>query len=220
MVLKRVLWLGLLGVGLSTSMTTAQGTIEESTPGSFVAVQAWEGRPGAFGPREGFVEIRNTGPLYMRVEVRRTFRNPEPYTSCTGCTTPGCGEGPSTICSLTNTNILELGPCGVAETSSCKSTPVECMPNRPGGHSPCDSPVSGPEFCAYYEALLVRVIGTRSSESEPWTATDDEVCATWLGRGSPPWVLTQSGVGACPVTSYCDRHVSLTPCSPSGTICQ
>ena len=125
---RRLLGLGLLGAGLSTSIVTA-ATFDSTN----IVVWAWSGETAAGGYDAGYVEVRNTSSYWVQVRVKRKLRNPPAHYGCPGC--EAACDGSSTInCAFQHTDVLTLAPgvCDIAQTVSNTGEPnvPDCMPNH------------------------------------------------------------------------------------------
>jgi hypothetical protein len=208
MTTTRIVFIGLLAAIASTS--GAMGY-----PGCAIEVFAYSGRPP--GIREGYIEIRNRGAGYCRVEVERHYTDPDEHISCPGCENNSlCGEGiplggGGYFCQTFKSDTVVVNPCDDTSGEFCKST-RDCFPNaNAAGDDCCDHgngqeghcnqdfhTGSASEFCAYYPNILVRLTGSKSELGDEWTETDQVVCA----RGF--YLVEYPGSALCPRATYCD----------------
>jgi hypothetical protein len=211
--LHRVLWLGLLGVCLTTSIATAQ-TFK-------IQAFAFGGSPPLHADA-GYVDVRNNGSYYCRVEVQRTVRNPEShYYDCSGCVAACEGASLYGVCSFTKTDILEVAP-GSCTSTVALSDHFDCLPNGTGGNDWCDNhggnaqhvnydrnndSIPDPTFCSYYSRVIVRVIEFRAPQDTVWTLTNTPVCKLGLA----PEDDEMPGAPTCGNSTYCTNNNQVRP---------
>ena len=198
--LKRALWLGLLGVVLCIGIAAAQAPEIEPKdepplppppdPGS-IQVHGFAAQTQAVLGSDadaGYVEVRNVGEYWLRVEVQQKLRNPQDQFFCSNCQPQSACVGASTegVCVYTKTEILEVPPF------ACRRTPSACMPDHSDPMQDCCDNHVGPGchhgtlFCPFYSRLVARVVGYKVAESDAWITADTHVCGLWDGEPRDP----------------------------------
>ena len=130
MSLKRLLGLGLLGAGLSTSIATAQ--VFDDTN---ITVDAFNGHI----PMEadaGKVDVCNLSSKYVHVEVNRKIRNPPPHFYCPNCEAACDGANPLGTCTFGKTDVLLLAP-SACDFPRSTGEAFDCMPNGSTSANDC-----------------------------------------------------------------------------------